>query len=1037
MDDTSGNSNGAGAAQPSLSALPGPQREVAEAAERALAAGPGALLLGPSGIGKSHLVAALTARARAAGTLVLACAPAEAELQLPFVSLIDLLAPIPDAVLDRLPLGQRAALRAALLRGQSSEAAPGGPQVRVAVLTLLRGLAARRTVWIVADDLAWMDQPTAEILAFVSRRTAGLALRVLAPERVAPGAEPAHADLCPPGTAQLTVPPLNADELRAMLETRTGTTVTPALAREIHRAARGNPLYAIELHRAHPAATAAATTTGIGASPITGTPGSWSIPDTAPDAEPAAGVGEPQPVPPRLRALLLGRLRVLPDPVRTTLLLAAAAGRPDPALLERAGGPAVPADLHQAAHLGVLREAPDGQLEFEHPLLRTVIYTAAPGHERRAAHAALAAAGTEPVERARHRALADPAQDEHVAGDLMRAAHAARHRGAPATAADLAELAAARTPAHAEHERARRALAAAEYAYDAGAWERARRTATALLTAASANAIPPDPQVTVGARIMLVKTAGQALEGTGELIDAGIAEAAGHPALEARLRLWSSTRHLLAGRLPDAADEIRRAADLAQRAGSAEAETRIEALTDLAYIHQLTGDPRAEPTLREAFETAAAYGIDDTRMWETLITRAILDQHAGRLRQAEANLESLLERYGDLVGAEQLFAAHVALTDVRARSGDGPGALDAARHAARVFEDTDDSRGPALYAEAVAESVGGSLRRAAQLAEQGAATAERDGDRFWRLWNLTALGRARLLLGQAGPAAQVLREVRRIHDETGIVDPAIGRWQADLAEALIAQGELAEARAVIDEATGIATRLQRSGVLAALRRADALAHLAAGEAETAAELLRGAADMLRQTGEPLDLVRTLLATADVERRRRRRAAERDALAEARTLCQTTGAAAWLARVEQRAAGTESPRTARSETAGASAGDRGNSGGIGRGNGSDGRESTAGIGPGIGNGGSGGGRAGVGGGNASGRGRSAQDRLTPAERRVAYLAGAGATNREIAAACYLSVKTVEATLSRVYRKLEVRSRTELANLLPAPTDNPDA
>jgi DNA-binding CsgD family transcriptional regulator len=64
-------------------------------------------------------------------------------------------------------------------------------------------------------------------------------------------------------------------------------------------------------------------------------------------------------------------------------------------------------------------------------------------------------------------------------------------------------------------------------------------------------------------------------------------------------------------------------------------------------------------------------------------------------------------------------------------------------------------------------------------------------------------------------------------------------------------------------------------------------------------------------------------------------------------------------------------------------------------------------------------------------------LTPAERRVAELAGAGATNREIAASCYLSVKTVEATLSRVYRKLAVRSRTELANLLlPAPQHSED-
>ena len=43
-------------------------------------------------------------------------------------------------------------------------------------------------------------------------------------------------------------------------------------------------------------------------------------------------------------------------------------------------------------------------------------------------------------------------------------------------------------------------------------------------------------------------------------------------------------------------------------------------------------------------------------------------------------------------------------------------------------------------------------------------------------------------------------------------------------------------------------------------------------------------------------------------------------------------------------------------------------------------------------------------------------LAPSELRVAELARSGATNREIAASLYLSVKTVEATLSRIYRKL---------------------
>jgi DNA-binding CsgD family transcriptional regulator len=55
-------------------------------------------------------------------------------------------------------------------------------------------------------------------------------------------------------------------------------------------------------------------------------------------------------------------------------------------------------------------------------------------------------------------------------------------------------------------------------------------------------------------------------------------------------------------------------------------------------------------------------------------------------------------------------------------------------------------------------------------------------------------------------------------------------------------------------------------------------------------------------------------------------------------------------------------------------------------------------------------------------------LTPSERRIAEIVAAGKTNREAAAALFLSVHTVEGTLRRVYRKLGVRSRTELSRRL---------
>jgi DNA-binding CsgD family transcriptional regulator len=53
-------------------------------------------------------------------------------------------------------------------------------------------------------------------------------------------------------------------------------------------------------------------------------------------------------------------------------------------------------------------------------------------------------------------------------------------------------------------------------------------------------------------------------------------------------------------------------------------------------------------------------------------------------------------------------------------------------------------------------------------------------------------------------------------------------------------------------------------------------------------------------------------------------------------------------------------------------------------------------------------------------------LTETERRVAELVASGQSNQETAAALFMSVKTVEANLTRIYRKLSVRSRTELAH-----------
>jgi DNA-binding CsgD family transcriptional regulator len=69
-------------------------------------------------------------------------------------------------------------------------------------------------------------------------------------------------------------------------------------------------------------------------------------------------------------------------------------------------------------------------------------------------------------------------------------------------------------------------------------------------------------------------------------------------------------------------------------------------------------------------------------------------------------------------------------------------------------------------------------------------------------------------------------------------------------------------------------------------------------------------------------------------------------------------------------------------------------------------------------------------------RSSGDELTAAEQRIADLVAEGKTNREVAAALYIAVHSVETALTRIYRKLGVRSRTELANSLSDHLSGPD-
>ena len=188
--------------------------------ESRLAAGGGAALHGPSGIGKTAVLDAVAAAAVARGELVPRLRPTQTERRLPYAGIADLVAQLPPDAAGTLPPAQRAAL-AALRQGLPPRAGTPALARRLVLPLLLAQCARRRPVLLVIDDVQWLDAESAELIGFAMRRRPGPRVRVVAAQRWPdPAGRRRAARLCPAPVTELDVPPLEADELTALLESR-------------------------------------------------------------------------------------------------------------------------------------------------------------------------------------------------------------------------------------------------------------------------------------------------------------------------------------------------------------------------------------------------------------------------------------------------------------------------------------------------------------------------------------------------------------------------------------------------------------------------------------------------------------------------------------------------------------------------------------------------------------------------------------------------------------------------------------------------
>jgi len=389
------------------------------------------VLRGEAGVGKTALLGYV--HEQASGFRVARASGVESELELPFAGLHQLCTPMLSS-LAGLPGPQRDALGTVF--GLSTGEAPDRLLVGLAVLGLLSEVAEERPLVCLVDDAQWLDQASAQALAFVARRLLAEPVALVFAVR-----EPSEEQQLG-GLPQLTVEGLSGGDARALLDSVTLGRLDERVRDRIVAETRGNPLALLELPR------------GLSAAELAGGFG-------LPDAQSLAS---------RIERSFLRRLQSLPVKTRQLLLAAAAEPLGEVTLLWRAAGRlGVGADAAAPAEAAGLIEL-GARVRFRHPLLRAAVYRAAAVPDRREVHRALAEAtdpGADPDRRAWHRAHAAAGPDEAVAGELERSAGRAQGRGGVAAAAAFLQRSAELTPDPAR--RGARALAAARAKFAAGA----------------------------------------------------------------------------------------------------------------------------------------------------------------------------------------------------------------------------------------------------------------------------------------------------------------------------------------------------------------------------------------------------------------------------------------------------------------------------------------------------------------------------------------------------------------------------------------
>ena len=680
--------------------------------------------------------------------------------------------------------------------------------------------------------------------------------------------------------------------------------------------------------------------------------------------------GETLPVPPSLRELVHDRLGALPQETLDVLAFSATMSRPTLELV-RAGVELDPAPALQPAIDAHVVVVEGESIRFSHALYAAAAYELTSVGGRRDIHRRIAEVVDDLEERARHLALATDGEHRAVAQTIEAGATVAFERGSPAVAAELAAEARRLTPARDAEDVGRRALAEIDYEFAAGDTAQA----SALLEELVAATQPGPERARLLSRKARIRHFGEDIRVSVDLLYQALAEAGDDDALRGEIEEGLAWGLLL----------LRK--DLEAAAGHARSAARLAEVRD------------DEGALAEGLAAQALLEFVLGRPWEETMARA--------LALEEWTLDFRVLRhpsfaYGYCLGcSDELDAARDVFEELeaRARRGGDESALPSIHNHLAMIEllagNWDRSTGHADegYARALesgqrptqastlakralvqvrrgdVEVARATAMQALELADVDVARPEQAlaGGGETAIW---ALGLLELSLGNAEEAHRFLGPMCSALLASGVQEPGEARCLPDEVEALVLLERFVEAEILLERLDEWALRLERPSTLAAAGHCRGLLQAARGQLPEAVAALETAAAEHERARMPFECARTLLALGSVARRNRQRKLAREALQRAHATFQELGAESWAAR-------------SRSEL-----------------------------------------------GRLGGRAPSSGE-LTPTEQRMAALVAEGKSNKEVAAAMVVSVHTVEAALTSIYRKLDVHSRTAMARKLAEP------